>query len=140
MFAWPAASLIVVTRLAPFCFVGLPLVVTANDGLKASALQPVAWNGSDASCVAPDVDVSVVAIDAAAQLVGLSMNPCRLMDTVSALSLTGMPATMVLTGAVTVTAAVLWLTVIFARVTTGPRLNGPATAGTTMDIPYGAPS
>ena len=41
--------------------------------------------------------------------------------------------------AVIVSAAVAGLTAIAARTTTFPRLNGPATAGTTMTSPNGRP-
>src|SRR4029077_10530450 len=39
----------------------------------------------------------------------------------------------------TVTRAVVGSTLIVARVTTVPRLNGPAVAGTAIESPYGAP-
>ncbi len=73
------------------------------------------------------------------QLVGLIRNPCLLMLTTMCFKRRGMPPTIVGRVLVAVTRAVYGLTVSVPRVTTLPRLNGPATAGTTIESPNGAP-
>ena len=78
-------------------------------------------------------------VAARAQLVGLSRKPCLLMSRSRPANAAVCPCKIVGRTLVTVTRAVYGSTVIVARVTTLPRLNGPATAGTTIDRPNGAP-
>src|SRR5271154_4933139 len=73
MFAWPAPCVIVVTRLAPLAFDGLPLVDAVKVGVKGSGLQASAWNGLEMLAVAPSVDVSVDSVLSIPQLVGFRM-------------------------------------------------------------------
>ena len=131
----PPGWLIVVSRLAPLAFEVLALVDALNVGLNASALQLPTWNGLDRLCVAPNVEVSVDSVASAPQLVGLSRKRGLLVATVKPFSRTGTPLTIVCTAPETITRAVCGSTLIVARVTTLPRLNGPATAGTTIDRP-----
>src|ERR1700733_4076315 len=140
MFPWPDACVIVVTRLAPFSLECFPLVDAVNAGLKDSPLQPSAWNGLDSPAwTAPNVEVSVVSVASAEQLVGFNRKPCLLTLTLSERIRSGTPLTIVGNVVSAVTRAVVWLILIVERVTTGPRLNGPATAGTLIDRPNGAP-
>ena len=83
--------------------------------------------------------VTVDSVANTLQLVGLIRKPCLLICTVMPFKRSGMPLKIVGSTLVTVTRAVYWSTLIVARVTTLPRLNGPATAGTTIDRPNGAP-
>ena len=57
--------------LAPLALDALALVEAVNEGVNASAPQLVTPNGLDSDCVAPNVDVSVVSVASAPQLVGL---------------------------------------------------------------------
>src|SRR5438132_1021657 len=141
MLAWPAAWLTLTSRLAPLALDVLAFVDAENEGLNASAPQPSAWKGVDRLAVAPSDPVRVVSVAKTAQFVGLRSKPCRLIEMVSDLIRVGMPPAMFGTlPSVTTTCAVSDLTSIFARATTGLRLNGPATGCTTIDKPYGAPS
>src|SRR6476646_3687183 len=130
-FAWPGISLSVVSRLAPLAFDVFALLFALNEGLNFRALHAVSCSGLDRFCVAPNVDVIVDSVASGEQLVGFNRNPCLLIDTVTPRNLVGMPLTIVGSVAVVVTRAVNGSTLIVARVVTGPRLNGPATAGTT---------
>src|ERR1019366_3849262 len=68
------------------------------------------------------------------------MNPDRSIVTLTVLIRSGTPSTSCGNGSlVVVICAVFGLMAIVARTTTFPRLNGPATAGVTMDSPNGAP-
>ena len=68
------------------------------------------------------------------------MNPGRLTSTLILRSRSCTPSTNCGNGSETiVSAAVVGFTAIDALTTTVPRLNGPATAGTTMLNPNGAP-
>ena len=81
MFAWPAGCVIVVTRLAPLAFDGLPLVEAVNVGLNASPAQPSAWNGLDIEaclCLPPKVERRMFPWTSFEQLVGLRRKPCLL--------------------------------------------------------------
>jgi len=74
------------------------------------------------------------------QLVGFVMNPALLMSTAIERSLSGMPWSIDgRSSEVIVRWASFGSTAIAARTTTVPRLNGPATAGTTIERPNGAP-
>ncbi len=79
------------------------------------------------------------------QLDGLNTNFVRLINTLTCLICNGIPSRMcgIAYGpdgsVVTVNAAVIGFTSIFARTTTLPRSNGPAFAGFTIDRPNGAP-
>ncbi len=79
-----------------------------------------------------NVDVVFIGV---VQLVGFSRKPCLLTFTTIVFSRTGMPLTILGSTLSAITCAVDGLTVIVARVTTVPRLNGPATAGTLIDSP-----
>ena len=123
-------------RLAPFSFEVFALVAVLNDGLKASALQLPTWKGLDSPCVAPNVEVNVDSVASGPQLVGLKMKLVRLTATLRVFNRTGTPPTIV--GRLvlaTVTRAVCVSTEIVARVTTVPRLKGPATTDTGIDRP-----
>src|ERR1700682_1565119 len=123
----------VVSRPAPFALEVLPLAVALNDGLNASFWHSVTWNGVETFCVAPNVEVRVDSVANVEQLVGLNRNPCLLTDTRMFRNRIGTPLTIVGRTLVVVTWSVYGLTLSVARVVTGPRLNGPATAGTTTD-------
>ena len=143
MFASPPGIVSVVSRLAPLALDGLPLVVAVNVGLKPSALQPSAWNGVlTASATAPNVDVSVDSVVRQHAAVGRVEQEALLVDRrrdQRAQPQRDALATIVGSVACDRHPAVVGSTLIVARVTTLPRLNGPATAGTTIDSPYGAP-
>ena len=89
--------------------------------------------------VAPNVDVRLVSVNSVEQLVGFSRNPCLLTLTLSERRRIGIPPTIVGSVVSAVTRAVVGLMLIVERVFTSPRLNGPATAGTAIDSPNGAP-
>ena len=109
-------------------------------GLKGEVAQLAAWKRLLTLSLAPSLDATAPAIDMAAQLVGLNMNPARSIVTFTVFSRSGTPLRICGNGSlVTVTCEVTGLTLIAARSMTLPRLNGPATAGTTTDRPNGAP-
>ena len=109
-------------------------------GLKGRFLQPAAANGFDTCAVAPSEPCTDAVICFASQLVGLNMNPARVIATLTVWIRSGIPSTICGSGSlVTVSALVLGSTLMAERTTTLPRLNGPATAGTTMLRPNGAP-
>src|SRR5256714_8667361 len=145
MFACPAAWLIVVSRLTPLALVNFAIVAALKDGLKPSLSHWLTWNGLDRLWVPvmpPAASVKPLSTDSVAsglQLVGLSKKPCLLVLTLMRRMRTSTPLTRRGTVLVTITRAVLGSTLIVARVTTRPRLNGPATAGTAIERPYGAP-
>ncbi len=119
-------------------------VFALNEGLSASALQLETWNGVDRLCVAvpatPGVNpVNVDSVASAPQLVGFCRNPCLLISTLIPFRRRGTPLTIVGRLLVTTTRAVYGSTPNVPRVTTLPRLSGPATAGTTIESPNGAP-
>src|SRR5580692_10082886 len=87
----PAGTLSVVSRLAPLAFEVFAPAADPNDGLNASAPQLLTWNGIDVLCVAPSVDVSVVSVASAPQLLGLRRNPCLLISTLIPRRRRGMP-------------------------------------------------
>ena len=75
------------------------------------------------------------------QLVGLYSKLGRLTVTLICLSWAGTPLTNVGKGSLVIVTAAVWgSTLMLERTTTLPRLNGPATAGVTIDRPNGAPS
>src|ERR1039457_1087833 len=117
--------------LAPLALEVLPPTVALNEGLNASLLHSPTWNGVETFCVAPSVEVRVDSVASAAQLVGLNRNPCLLIATRMFRKRIGMPLTIVGRMLVVVTWSVYGLILRVARVVTGPRLNGPAIAGTT---------
>ena len=104
--------------------------------------------GDDAEAVFEQVgDREIVAvICCAAQLVGLNMKSGRSMSTVTRCKRNGTPKTICgsaygpVSSVVIVRSEVVGSTLILARTTTRPRLNGPATAFVTMLSPNGAPS
>src|ERR1035437_7340263 len=138
--------------LAPLALEVLPPTVALNEGLNASLLHSPTWNGVETLCVpvAPFCGwvypVSVDSVARALQLVGLNKKPCLLIAMLTFVRRTrtpelANPTPMAIRGkfASTVTLEVRGSTLIVARVTIVPRLNGPATAGTAIDIPNGAP-
>ena len=141
MFASPPVGKPILTwKLAPFARLVLPSVAAENTGLNASAPQPCAWNGDDTAAEAPWKPDSVPVMLCGAQLVGFRMNPGRLISVFTVLSRNWTPSFDCGNGSVmTVTWAVDGLIRILARMTSLPRLNGPAFAGTTMLKPNGAP-
>ena len=103
-------------------------------------------NGTDSAELTPSLLSSVPVTASGLQFVGLNVKPGRSMLTLTCLISSGIPSRIVgilygpESSVVIVSAAVVGLTSIFARTMTFPRLNGPATAGLTIDSPYGAPS
>jgi hypothetical protein len=122
------------------------LVETVNFGLKTRLLQPPTANGLDTLAVAPSAPEIVAETCCAAQLVGLNMKSGRSMSTVTRLRRIGTPKTTCgiaygpPSSVVTVRVESVGFTSIRARTTLTPRLKGPATTGTTMLKPNGAPS
>src|ERR1022692_109174 len=133
-------------RLVPFFREGLPEVRTDSCGLNPSAAQLVTWKGTFSAEDAPSVLPSDPVICSFSQSVGLKINPGRSIVTLMCLISSGIPSRMCgiaygpVLSVVIVNSAVNGSTSIFALTTTLPRLNGPATAGVTIDNPYGAPS
>src|SRR6185436_6652313 len=116
------------------------LPAAENPGLNASDEQDSTWNGfASPVCTDPNVDVSVVSVASAEQLVGLIRNPCLLISMFTCLRRIGTPLTMVGSTLSAVTRAVVGSMLIVERVTTVPRSNGPAAASIGIDIPNGAP-
>ncbi len=113
---------------------------TVNLGLNASDAQSAAWKRLDSEELAPWLLATMALDESGAQLVGLNMNLDRSMTTLTALTSSGMPCKIVGSGSlVIVICAVCGSALIVARTATLPRLNGPATAGTTISRPNGAP-
>src|SRR6202034_4721517 len=76
-----------------------------------------------------------------AQLVGLNMKLGRSMTASIARRSVGIPSRMRGSSPVVTVSREVWgATSILPLMTTVPRLNGPATTGTTIDSPNGAPS
>src|SRR5207245_9861617 len=71
MLAWWAGWVTLTCKLSPFALEALALVEALNDGVNASAPQPLTANGLDRDCVARNVDVSTLSVASAPQLVGL---------------------------------------------------------------------
>ena len=80
MFASWAPWLRLTLRLAPLSFDVLELDDTVNLGLNGSALQLATLKGLDRVCVALKVDVNVVLVASAPQLVGLKRKFGRFRD------------------------------------------------------------
>ncbi len=139
MFASCALCAIVTSRLAPLALLVCPLTNALRLGENASALHEPTWNGLERLCEAPSDDVSVESTDSGPQLVGLKMKLWRSTAKDKAFRRIGTPSNTVGMLAVAITRPEYRPTPIEARVTTVPRLNGPATAGTTIERPYGAP-
>ena len=134
------------SRLAPSALLVFPLVETANLGLNARLPQPAAANGvSTVAFALPEPDRTAVTC-CAAQFVGLNINPGRSISTVIRFNRNGTPKMICgnaygpVSSVVTVNVLSVGFTSIRALTTTKPRLNGPATAGVTIDNPNGAPS
>src|ERR1019366_10766869 len=106
--------------------------------------QPSTGKGVLAAATVPSEPVNVDSVNSGVvQLVGLTSKPWRSIENVSVRTLIGMPAPGTIIGtllSVAMTWPVLWLTLILARAIVLPRLNGPATLGTTIERPKGAPS
>src|SRR6185437_424989 len=134
------------SRLAPFFREVLPEVETSNCGLKARPVQLVTWNGVATVTRAPSLLDSVPSTAVRAQLVGFNVNPGLSTVTFTTLNCSGIPSSSVGSGSlVTVNAAVRGSMLMAARTTTVPcpvvpaSVYGPATAGTTILNPNGAP-
>src|SRR5581483_1332894 len=126
--------------LAPLSREVRPEVETLNVGPKCRPAHPETANGAETWAWAPCAPVIVAVTCSCAQSVGLKMNPGRSIVTFAVRSRSGIPSiTCGNASLVTVNAAVLGSTAIRARTTTLPRLNGPATVGTTIDRPNGEP-
>src|SRR6202035_187947 len=115
-----------------------------NDGLNASAAQLPTANGVDSDTgepsVVPTIPVTEESVVSPPQNVGFWRKPCLLTVTTSFRRRTTIPPwTIVGSSLETMTRALSWFTLIAARVTVWPRLNGPATLATTIDMPNGAP-
>src|SRR6202035_1796625 len=130
---------------APPTFEVLPVTVAVKLGLNASAAQLVTWNGTDSDDAAPSMLCRAAVIDIGSQLVGLNVNPWRVIVTLTCLICSGMP---LISGGIAygpelslviVSAAVSGSTWTVARTMTLPRWNGPASAGLTIESPNGAP-
>src|SRR5580704_5613921 len=121
--------------LAPPSFEVLAPLDTPTLGVKASAPQSFTWNGLDRLWLAPNVEFSTDSVASGAQLVGLNRKLGRLTATFRLCRRSGTPPTMLGSVLVTVTRPLYRPTPMPARVTTSPRLYGPATAGTTIDRP-----
>ena len=124
-----------VTRAAPLAREVFALDVAPNLGPKAKAVQLLAWNPLATAWVAPKVEVKVVFVAKAPQLVGFTRKPWRLIVTVRVFRRSGMPSWIVGISPATVTRAVCGSTKMPVRATTVPRLKGPAIALTSMVIP-----
>ena len=143
MFELPDGIFSVVSRLAPLAFVTFAPLVAVNAGLNGSAVQLLTWNGELAETVELSLlpgtnPVTELIVLSAAQLVGFDMKPCLLTVTVILRILIGTPLTIRGSVVPTITCPVYCWTLIVARVTTVPRLKGPATAGTAIERPNGA--
>ncbi len=146
MFAWPGDCVTSVTSEAPLVREVFALELALNFGANFRALQFATWNGDCAIAlpVAPPGS-SVVKLPTvetvwnALQLVGLIMNPGLFTATLMFLMRSGTPLRILGSVLSTITWEVNGSTVIPARVTTVPKLKGPATAGTLIDRPYGEP-
>ena len=110
-----------------------------NLGLNGSALQLATLNGLDRVCVALKVDVNVVLVASAPQLVGLKRKFGRLTATLMLRSRNGTPLKIVGSVLAAMTRPLCGSTPIATRVTIVPRSNGPAAAWIGIDRPYGAP-
>ena len=139
MFASWAPCVRFTCRLAPIALEVLALVATANDGLNASAPQLATENGLETFWVAPSVPLSVESVASGPQLVGLNRKLERLIATLRPFSRSGTPLKIVGSVLVAITRPVCGSTLIAARVTSVPRLNGPAAALIGIDSPKGEP-
>src|SRR6185503_12846478 len=109
-------------------------------GLKPRFAHSAAWKRSDTFALRPSVEVSVARIVLFAQLVGFNQNRGLSIETRTSRTSSGIPCKIVGNGSLTIlTVASCLSTNTAARTFTSPRLNGPATAGTMIDAPYGAP-
>src|SRR4029077_872648 len=137
----PPLEVTFTVKLAPLALLVLPAVDAANPGLNGRLAQFDPWNGLDTPVLVFWVLVIVPLTDSGEQLVGLKMNPERSMTTLIVLTCRGMPCRMCGSSLLTtVTCAVCGSTLIAALTTiglppSGPRLNGPASACSTMERP-----
>ena len=138
----PAGNVSFASRLAPLALDVLPEVETVNFGRNGSPAQPeTAKRRGHVRLRCPGRRRSSLLMCCCAQSVGLKMNPGRSIVTFAVRNRNGMPSRICGNGSlVTVNAVVFGSTLIRARTTTLPRLNGPACVGTTMLRPNGAPS
>src|ERR1700722_13221019 len=107
--------------MAPLAFEVLAFVEAVNLGTKASAAHPVAWNGVDRDWVVPKVEVSVVLVVSAPQLVGLIAKLERFAFTLRVRKRSGTPPTIVGNWLEMTTRAVNGSTLMAARVTILPK-------------------
>jgi hypothetical protein len=104
-------------------------------GVNGSAAQPLTWNGLAAVVTLPNVEVNAVSVASAPQFVGLNRKLPRSTATLSVRKRSGTPLTIVGSPLLTTTRPVCASTLIAARVTTVPKLNGPAAARIAIDRP-----
>src|SRR3984957_7364383 len=124
-----------VTKAAPLAREVFALDVAPNLGPKAKAAKLLAWNPLATAWVAPKVEVRVVFVAKAPQLVGFTRKPWRLIVTVRVFRRSGMPSWIVGISLSSVTRAVGGSKKLPVRSTTVPKLKGPAIALTSKVIP-----
>ncbi len=108
--------------------------------MNGSAEQLPTWKRLATFAIAPWIELICPPTLLAEQLVGLNVKPGRSTLTSTSRTCSGIPSSSVGSGSETIlSSAVLRSTKIAARTTTVPRFNGPATAGTTIESPNGAP-
>src|ERR1700694_5347201 len=140
MFASPGFWVTFTTSDAPLTLLVLPCVETVNDGLNGRFAQLAAWKREDTGALNPPSEVSVPEICIGSHEVGLNVNPGRSIVTFTVRICRGMPSRMLGKGSeMMVPCAVCGSTRRDWRTTTTPRLNGPATAGTSTTRPWGPP-
>src|SRR5271169_2777730 len=91
MFACPGPEVTFTCRDAPFALLALPCVEAENFGLNGKIPQSVDWNGYETLLAVPVALAIVPVTDIALQLVGLNMNPSRLMSMSTFLMSSGTP-------------------------------------------------
>src|SRR6476646_999499 len=95
-FASPVGMLSVVSSAAPLSLEVCALLAAENAGLNASDEQNSTWSGFESpACTAPNVELSVVSVALAEQLVGLIRNPCLRISMFTSLRRMGTPLTIV---------------------------------------------
>src|SRR5664279_3402361 len=132
----PPLEVTFTSRLAPDALLACPAVDTEKDGLNGRVAQPAAWKRLESGACAPPIEVTVALMAFGSQLVGLNVKPGRSRVTSTRLILRGMPLRIVGKGSETsVTCASVGSMKSAWRITTVPRSNGPATAGTMTATP-----
>src|ERR1700686_23141 len=137
MFASCAPCTRLTCRVSPLSFVPATFVAALKLGLNGSAEQFLTWKGLDTSLTVLKVEVNSEVVLSAPQLVGLKRKFARLIATLRFFRRSGTPPTIVGRLLVAITCPVWGSTLSPTRVTTTPRLKGPATAATGIDRPRG---